>query len=93
MNQPGNTNQLKLSKIKKFFFTIILIFLPFLILFFIEMVLRIVNYGDNLKLFIDFPGKEMQKYKIVNREKILPKTGIYKSLPRYVPERKANKWF
>jgi hypothetical protein len=58
MNQPGNTNQLKLSKIKKFFFTIILIFLPFLILFFIEMVLRIVNYGDNLKLFIDFPGKE-----------------------------------
>ena len=45
---------------------LLFIVFPFLILFLIEMFLRIVHYGDDYSLFIDFPGKEVQKHRIIN---------------------------
>ena len=68
MNEQKKPELAKIPKAKRILFNIILLLLPFIILIFLEIILRIVNYGDNLKLFIDFPGKEMQEYKIVNRE-------------------------
>jgi len=64
MNEQKKPELAKIPKAKRILFNIILLLLPFIILIFLEIILRIVNYGDNLKLFIDFPGKEMQEYKI-----------------------------
>jgi tetratricopeptide (TPR) repeat protein/lysophospholipase L1-like esterase len=48
---------------KKIVFSIILVLIPFIILFIIEFFLRIINYGDNYNLFMDynFYGKEYRK--------------------------------
>ncbi len=54
------------NKRKKLIFSIILVLLPFIFLVIIELTLRIFKYGDNLSLFVDFPGKELSEYKIVN---------------------------
>ena len=44
----------------------IIICIPFLILFLLEILLRIIGVGDNLSLFIDNPDKDFKEYKIVN---------------------------
>ncbi len=59
-------NKIKLSPGKKLFYNFILICIPFLILFLLEIILRVVGFGDNLNLFIDHPDKEFKEYKIVN---------------------------
>ncbi len=48
---------------RKTIFSIILVLIPFIILFFIEFFLRIIHYGDNYNLFTDydFYGKEYRK--------------------------------
>lgn len=49
-------------------FKLIAILIPFVVLFSFEGVLRIVNYGDNLDLFIKNPVEGYEKYMIVNPE-------------------------
>ncbi len=61
-------NNIKLNLSKKLIYNSLLICFPFIILFFIEILLRIINYGDDLDLFIKYPFKEFQEYKIVNPE-------------------------
>jgi len=48
---------------KRIIFSIILVLIPFIILFIIEFFLRIIHYGDNYNLFVDydFYGKEYRK--------------------------------
>ncbi|MBN2275140.1 MAG: hypothetical protein JXR41_03105 [Bacteroidales bacterium] len=62
-----NKQQTYLSHKKRFLFnTIILVVIPVLILMLIEIFLRLVKYGDDYVLFIDFPGKEIQQHRIIN---------------------------
>ena len=61
-----SNDKIKLSPGKKLIYNFILIFIPFLILFLLEILLRIIGFGDNLNLFIDHPDKEFKEYKIVN---------------------------
>ena len=46
----------KMTKRKTLLFNVISVMLPFLFLFLIEVLLRIVGYGSNLDLFIEYPG-------------------------------------
>ena len=48
---------------KKIIFSLILVLFPFIILFIIEFFLRIIQYGDNYNLFVDydFYGEEYKK--------------------------------
>ncbi len=55
-----------LSKQKKTLFSIILLCMPFLLLFIVELFLRITNYGDDYNLFIDFPEEDYIDYKFIN---------------------------
>ncbi len=48
------------------YFRIISILLPVIILLFLEAVLRIAGYGDNLNLFVRNPEKGYEKYLMVN---------------------------
>ena len=66
MNKQKDKEQLKLTSTKKLLFNFILISIPFLLLSSGELILRIINYGDNLKLFIDYPGKETVEHRIIN---------------------------
>ncbi len=66
MNKQRSKNQVKLTGSKKLLFNFLLLFIPFLIFFIIEIFLRIIGYGDNLNLCIDFPGKRGREYKIIN---------------------------
>jgi tetratricopeptide (TPR) repeat protein len=67
--KPGKSlNALNLSKSKKLIFNLIITLLPFIVVIFIELILRIAGYGDNLKLFINHPDKEYKEYRIVNPE-------------------------
>lgn len=48
------------------YFRIISVLLPIVILLFIEVVLRLAGYGDNLNLFVRNPEKGYEKYLMVN---------------------------
>jgi len=62
-----NDNSVKLSRRKRILFKSIMLFvIPLLIVFLLEMFLRIFNYGEAYRLFVDFPGKEIQKHKVIN---------------------------
>lgn len=56
------------SKSRKTIFSIISILLPFILLIFLELILRISGYGDNLSLFITHPDKGFENYYVVNPE-------------------------
>ena len=56
----------KFDSRKKLIYYFILICIPFLILFLLEVLLRIVGFGDNLNLFVNHPDKEFREYKVVN---------------------------
>ncbi len=59
-------NKPKINFRKKLIYNFMLICITFLLLFIIEVVLRIAGYGDDLSLFINNPDKDFKKYKIVN---------------------------
>jgi tetratricopeptide (TPR) repeat protein len=60
-------DRVKLSRGRKFLFNSLLFaVIPFILLFLLEMFLRIFNYGEDYRLFVDFPGKEIQKHKVIN---------------------------
>jgi len=58
----------EISSSKKMIFNLILVLLPFILVFFLEVILRFFSYGDNLKLFIDHPDKTYKAYMIANPE-------------------------
>jgi tetratricopeptide (TPR) repeat protein len=55
-----------LSKSKQRLFGVIAIFLPLILLVFLELVLRLAGYGDNFSLFVNHPDKEYGQYLVVN---------------------------
>jgi tetratricopeptide (TPR) repeat protein len=62
------TPDLNLSKSQKIAFKAISFLVPFLILFILEIILRLAGYGDNFSLFIQNPDKDYKAYEIVNPE-------------------------
>ncbi|MBN2350140.1 MAG: hypothetical protein JXJ22_14975 [Bacteroidales bacterium] len=82
MDKQKSKNLVKLTKSKKLLFNLILISIPIFIFVFFELVLRVINYGDNLNLFTEFLGEEYKEYKIVN-----PVIGkkYFKKLPNTAP--------
>lgn len=66
INKKNATDQVRLSGFKKLLFNVILISLPFIILLIIEIFLRIFNYGENYRLFVDFPGHDYSAYRFIN---------------------------
>jgi tetratricopeptide (TPR) repeat protein/lysophospholipase L1-like esterase len=62
MNDTSKPNEY-LDPKKRIIFSIILVLIPFIILLIIEFFLRIINYGDNYDLFMDydFYGKEYKR--------------------------------
>ncbi|HAH24572.1 MAG TPA: hypothetical protein DCL77_12615, partial [Prolixibacteraceae bacterium] len=57
-----------ISKSRKTIYSIISILLPFILLIFLELILRISGYGDNHSLFITHPDKGFENYYVVNPE-------------------------
>ena len=55
-----------LSKSRKTIYGIISILLPFIVLIFLELILRVSGYGDNLSLFITHPDKGFENYSVAN---------------------------
>jgi tetratricopeptide (TPR) repeat protein len=67
--KPGKSlTEKKISGSKKLIFNLIIALLPFIFVIILELILRVVGYGDNLKLFINHPDKAYKEYKIVNPE-------------------------
>ncbi len=66
MNKQKSKDPAELSKHKKLVFRIILFFMSFILLFIFELILRIINYGDDYSLFINFPEEDYQEYKFIN---------------------------
>jgi len=59
--------QIRISGKKRFLYnTLLLVVIPVILLFMMEIFLRIIHYGDHVDLFVDFPGKEIQPHKIIN---------------------------
>lgn len=58
----------QLSRARKLTFSLIAVLLPFAFLIFLELILRVSGYGDNMSLFITHPDKEFEGYKVVNPE-------------------------
>lgn len=54
------------SGVKKLVFGSMLLLIPFVLLFLLELSLRIVSYGERYELFVNFPGKELKEHLIVN---------------------------
>ena len=62
-------NKLPLQKpslIKRLLFSTLILIISFLLLFLIEIVLRVMDYGENFKLFVEFPGEENTEHMIIN---------------------------
>jgi hypothetical protein len=55
---PESENKIPLSKKKIFLFRSIGILSPFIILIVLEILLRIFHYGNNLDVFIEYPGNK-----------------------------------
>jgi tetratricopeptide (TPR) repeat protein len=67
--KPGKSkDSSSISRPKKLLFNTIIVLLPFILLLFFEVILRIFSYGDNFNLFINHPEKEYNAYRIVNPE-------------------------
>ena len=58
----------QLPKSRKAIYGIISILLPLIVLIFIELILRVSGYGDNLSLFITHPDKGFENYYVANPE-------------------------
>ncbi len=58
--------QPNLTRSKKIIFYFVLLCLSILSLFILELFLRIINYGDNFNLCVDFPRKSEREYRIIN---------------------------
>ncbi|MCF8359632.1 MAG: hypothetical protein K9H26_12800 [Prolixibacteraceae bacterium] len=67
-NRAGKTKPVTLSRSKKLTYNIIIALLPFVILLILELLLRVVGYGDNLRLFVKHPDAAYAGYKVVNPE-------------------------
>jgi tetratricopeptide (TPR) repeat protein len=66
MKKNKNSDQINYTRGRKLLYNTILIIIPLFIFFLLEMVLRIINYGDNYSLFRDFPEKDFQEYRYTN---------------------------
>ncbi len=66
MKKHKNRDQISYTRAKKLLFNIMLIAIPLFIFFLLEMVLRIINYGDNYNLFLDFPEEDFREYRFIN---------------------------
>jgi tetratricopeptide (TPR) repeat protein len=66
MKKHKNRDQIKYTRAKKLLFSTMLIAIPLFIFFLLEMVLRIINYGDNYNLFLDFPEEDFREYRFIN---------------------------
>ena len=60
--------QIRLTKPKKVIFSFVLVIVSIFILLIVELVLRMIHYGDDLNLFIDHPWERYEEYKVVNPE-------------------------
>jgi len=65
-NRKTDNNKRTVKEInpkRKVIFSLILVLIPFIIILIIEFFLRIIHYGDNYSLFVDydFYGKEYKK--------------------------------
>jgi tetratricopeptide (TPR) repeat protein len=58
----------KIEKKQRVIYNSIIVLFPLILIIFIELVLRIAGYGDDLKLFVKHPDKAYNEYKIVNPE-------------------------
>jgi len=67
MNDP-NPQEVQKSRSRQLLFKFIGLSLPLVILLLLEGLLRIISYGDNLKLFIQNPKEGYGQYLIVNPE-------------------------
>jgi tetratricopeptide (TPR) repeat protein len=65
MSKTKNSKK-EISPQQKLIFRLITAFVPFIILLSFEGILRVVNYGDNLDLFIQNPTEGYENYMIVN---------------------------
>ncbi len=55
-----------ISKEKRLLFNLLITVIPVLFFIFIELLLRVFNYGDNFHLFINHPDEMYSQYRVVN---------------------------
>ncbi|MBN1414247.1 MAG: hypothetical protein JW973_04030 [Bacteroidales bacterium] len=53
-------------KSRKLLYNLILICIPVLLLILLEFFLRVIDYGCNYSLFLDFPDKSLSEYRYIN---------------------------
>lgn len=56
----------KLTRSGRLLYTFMLVCFPVFLLIIIELFLRILNYGENFNLFLDFPDKDLCEYRYIN---------------------------
>lgn len=66
MNKPKDINYNKSSKKNRLVFSAIMVSFPIVFFVFIEIILRLFNYGDNYSLFTDLENQKGTEYMVVN---------------------------
>src|SRR4030042_7193182 len=66
MIKQRNKDLKEYSRSQRLVFNFMLIFMPLVLLLLLELFLRIIKYGDNFNLFIDFPNKNLSGYRYMN---------------------------
>jgi hypothetical protein len=56
----------KRTRSRRLLYNFILVCFPAILLIFIELFLRIIDYGENYGLFLDFPDKDLSEYRYIN---------------------------
>jgi tetratricopeptide (TPR) repeat protein len=57
---------IKLTRSRKLLYNFIIGCIPVILLIFFELFLRIIHYGDNYNLFLDFPKNDLSEYRYIN---------------------------
>ena len=54
------------TRSRRLLYNFILVCFPAMLLLFIELFLRIIDYGENYNLFLDFPDDDLREYRYIN---------------------------
>jgi hypothetical protein len=66
MSKQKKKSSPQLTRSRKLLYNLLLASFPVILLIFCELFLRIIHYGDNYNLFLDFPGNDFNEYRYIN---------------------------
>ena len=66
MSAQKRKDPTKLTRSRRLLYNFMLVCFPAMLLLFIELFLRIIDYGENYNLFLDFPDDDLREYRYIN---------------------------